>query len=74
MGKTFPTEADMDALSKSCEKLSTFKANILRTTSFGSVEWSKEDAKWKGGVVEGKGISKSDERQMASGTIEGEVR
>ena len=74
MGKTFPSEADMETMSKTCEKLSSFKANILRTTSFGSVEWEKAGSKWKGGVVEGKGVSKSGERQMASGTIESEVR
>lgn len=74
MAKTFPSEADIETLSKTCEKLSSFKANILRTTSFGSVEWEKEGSKWKGGVAEGKGVSQSQEQRMASGVIDSEVR
>ena len=56
MGKTFPSAEDMDALSSKCEKLSSFKVNILRATSFGTVEWEKKDSKWSGGVTEGKGV------------------
>lgn len=74
MGKTFPSEADMESLSKTCEKISSFKANILRTTSFGSVEWEKSGSKWKGGVTEGKGVSQNGEQRMASGVMETEVR
>lgn len=74
MGKTFPSDADMEALSKTCEKLSSFKANILRTTSFGSVEWEKDGSKWKGGVAEGKGVSQGQQQQMASGIIDSEVK
>ena len=69
MGKTFPTEADVESLSKTCEKLSSFKANILRTTSFGSVEWEKADGKWKGGVTEGKGVKSSTEQREMIGQV-----
>ena len=43
----------MDALSKKCDKLTALKANILRTTSFGTVAWERKDSKWTGGVKEG---------------------
>ena len=49
----FPTEEDMNDLSKSCTKLESFKITILRTSSFGSVEWRKESGKWTGGIIEG---------------------
>jgi len=55
MAKTFPSSEDMEALSTKCTKLSSFKANVLRTTSFGTVDWEKKDAKWSGGVKESKG-------------------
>ncbi|KAI6856933.1 hypothetical protein KC343_g12293 [Hortaea werneckii] len=56
LAQTFPTEADMQALTKdSCPKLSSFKVSILRTTTFGGVEWEKKEGKWVGGVKEGKG-------------------
>lgn len=74
MGKTFPSEADIESLSKTCSKISSFRANILRTTSFGSVEWEKDGSKWKGGVKEGKGVSQGGEQRMASGIVESEVR
>ena len=46
----------MDALSKKCEKLSVVKADVLKTTSFGAVDWERKDGKWTGGVTEGKGV------------------
>jgi len=46
----------MDALSSKCSKLSSFKANVLRTTSFGMVEWEKKGDKWTGGVTQAKGV------------------
>ena len=55
--KTLPSAEDMDALSKKCEKLSVLKADVLKTTTFGSVEWEKKDGKWTGGVTEGKGVA-----------------
>jgi len=55
MAKTFPSSDDMEALSAKCAKLSSFKANVLRTTSFGTVDWEKKDGKWSGGVQESKG-------------------
>ncbi|KYG41590.1 hypothetical protein M433DRAFT_7831 [Acidomyces richmondensis BFW] len=56
LAKSFPTAEDMEALSKKCSKLSSFKANVLRTTSFGAVDWEKVDGKWSGGVTEGKSL------------------
>jgi len=53
VGKTFPSAADMDALTKKCDKLSALRANVLRTTSFGTVAWERKDGKWTGGVKEG---------------------
>jgi hypothetical protein len=47
----------MDALSKKCDKLTALKANVLRTTSFGTVTWERENIKWTGGVK--KGVAKS---------------
>jgi hypothetical protein len=43
----------MDALTKKCDKLSALRANVLRTTSFGTVAWERKDGKWTGGVKEG---------------------
>lgn len=57
LAQSFPSAADMEALSSKCSKLSVFKANVLRTTTFGTVEWEKKDGKWSGGVVEGKGVA-----------------
>ncbi|KAF2767900.1 hypothetical protein EJ03DRAFT_328780 [Teratosphaeria nubilosa] len=56
LSKTFPTSDDMDTLSNKCSKLSSFKANVLRTTRFGTVDWEKKDGKWSGGVTDGKGV------------------
>ena len=56
LAKTFPSAADMEALSSKCEKLSSFKANVLRTTSFGTVEWDRKNGKWSGGAIEAKGV------------------
>ncbi|SMR61885.1 unnamed protein product [Zymoseptoria tritici ST99CH_1E4] len=55
---TFPASADLDALSKRCEKLSSFKANVLRTKTLGTVDWKKKDGQWVGGVKEGTGWKK----------------
>ncbi|CAK3772918.1 Hypothetical predicted protein [Lecanosticta acicola] len=55
--KTFPSADDLDELSKKCEKLGSFKANVLRTTSLGTVEWSRESGKWQGGARPGKGMA-----------------
>ncbi|GAB7359558.1 hypothetical protein MBLNU230_g6746t1 [Neophaeotheca triangularis] len=59
LSKTFPSIEDMDALSSKCGKLTSFKVNVLRTTSLGTVEWERKDGKWTGGVKEGKGVSQS---------------
>ncbi|KAK4543431.1 hypothetical protein LTR36_005574 [Oleoguttula mirabilis] len=57
LAQSFPSSADMDALSSTCSKLSSFKVNVLRTTTFGTVEWERKDGKWSGGVKEGKGVA-----------------
>ena len=56
MMKTFPTAADLQGLSRKLEKLSSFKANILRTSTMGAVDWERKDGRWEGGVQEGKGV------------------
>ena len=50
MEKAFPSKSDMEALSKKCEKLASFKASILRSKTLGRVEWEKKDGKWEGGA------------------------
>ena len=50
LAKTFPDVFDMNRLSEKLEKLSSFKANVLRTVTLGAIEWEKVDGKWKGGV------------------------
>ncbi|KXS99099.1 hypothetical protein AC578_3528 [Pseudocercospora eumusae] len=54
--KTFPDVWDMNKLSEKQEKLSSFKANVLRTTTLGTIDWERVDGKWRGGVKEGKGV------------------
>jgi hypothetical protein len=56
MKKTFPSNDDLNELSKKLEKLSSFKVSILRATSFGTVDFEKKDGEWAGGVTEGKGL------------------
>ncbi|KAL1648362.1 hypothetical protein SLS58_002115 [Diplodia intermedia] len=48
---TFPSADDMRKLEESCPKLTHFSATILRTTSSGHVEWSKEGGSWQGGIT-----------------------
>lgn len=48
---TFPSADDMRKLEESCPKLTSFSATILRTTSTGHVEWSKEGGEWQGGIT-----------------------
>jgi len=50
MEKAFPDKADMEKLSEKCEKLTSFKANVLRSKTLWIVEWEKVDGKWTGGV------------------------
>ncbi|KAK1060093.1 hypothetical protein LTR74_012112 [Friedmanniomyces endolithicus] len=57
MAKTFPSAEDLAALTTKCPKLNSFKANVLRTTTFGSVEHEMKDGKWAGGVTEGRGVT-----------------
>jgi hypothetical protein len=46
-----PSHDEMVALSKQCEKLTSFKANVLRAASWASVEWARTDGKWDGGLT-----------------------
>ncbi|KAK0248165.1 hypothetical protein B0A54_16383 [Friedmanniomyces endolithicus] len=57
MTKTFPSAEDLAALTTKCPKLNSFKANVLRTTTFGTVEYAMKDGKWTGGVREGKDVT-----------------
>lgn len=50
MEQALPTKADMEALSKKNDKLSSFKANVLRSKTLGTVTWEKKDDKWTGGA------------------------
>lgn len=54
MGKTFPSADDLKALSSKLEKLSSFKANILKTISMANVAFEKSGNEWTGGVTESK--------------------
>ncbi|KAK3674335.1 hypothetical protein LTR78_005804 [Recurvomyces mirabilis] len=54
LATSFPSASDMEALSKKCPNLKTFKVSVLRTTSFGALEWERKDGKWKGGLAEAK--------------------
>ena len=54
MRKTFPSIEDLEQLSSKLEKLSLFKANILKTKSMATVHFEKKDGKWTGGVSESK--------------------
>lgn len=55
--KAFPAADDMELLRKKCEKLASFKANVLRSSNLGKVEWERKDDKWEGGAH---GVPKSD--------------
>jgi hypothetical protein len=46
----FPTIADMEHLEGKCKKIANFKSNILRKTTWQSLEWTKMNDKWQGGV------------------------
>jgi hypothetical protein len=59
LAKSFPSADDIMALNRKCPKLTSFKASVLRTTSFGSVNWEKKDNKWSGGVKEGQRVRAS---------------
>lgn len=52
MGKTFPSAEDLKALSSKLEKLSVFKANILKTNSMATVAFEKKDGEWTGEAKE----------------------
>ncbi|KAK5107748.1 hypothetical protein LTR62_000724 [Meristemomyces frigidus] len=54
LAQSFPSAADMETLSKKCTKLKGFKVTVLRTITFGTLAWEREDGRWKGGFVEGK--------------------
>ncbi|KAL1634564.1 hypothetical protein SLS56_002257 [Neofusicoccum ribis] len=51
LNHTFPSADDMRKLEESCPKLTSFSATILRTTSTGHVDWTKEGGSWEGGIT-----------------------
>lgn len=51
MEKVFPSKSDMETLTKKCEKLNSFKANVLRSKSLPSLEWERKREVWTGGVT-----------------------
>ena len=53
-----PPIEEVRKLGEKCLKLTSLKFNMLKTTSLGYAEWTKEDGEWKGGFVEpGEGSS-----------------
>jgi hypothetical protein len=52
LAEVYPSLEDIKALSEKCKKLNSFKANVLRTSSWGSIEWAKNDEKWEGGIIQ----------------------
>jgi len=56
------SKEEMETLSTKCEKLNSFKANVMRRTNIQSLSWAKPDKKWEGGLVapvESKGEDKT---------------
>jgi hypothetical protein len=50
--KVLPSLDDIKVLSEKCKSLNSFTANVLRTSSWGSVEWTKNGETWEGGAKE----------------------
>jgi hypothetical protein len=50
--EVFPSLEDIKALAEKCTKLTSFKASVLRTSSWGSIDWAKNGETWEGGVVQ----------------------
>ncbi|KAF2422636.1 hypothetical protein EJ08DRAFT_701591 [Tothia fuscella] len=46
-----PSQEDIVILAKKCEKLTSFKVNLLRATRWPSIEWKKHGEQWEGGVT-----------------------
>ncbi|KAI5203954.1 hypothetical protein E4T39_03882 [Aureobasidium subglaciale] len=47
---TFPSSSDISALAEKCKRLTSFKADILRSTVMQTIDWEKKDGEWEGGV------------------------
>ncbi|KAI4717058.1 hypothetical protein E4T48_06750 [Aureobasidium sp. EXF-10727] len=47
---TFPSQSEIEALGEKCKRLTSFKADILRSSAMQTIEWEKKDDKWSGGV------------------------
>ncbi|KAG9700253.1 hypothetical protein KCU95_g779, partial [Aureobasidium melanogenum] len=47
---TFPSQAEIEALGEKCKRLTSFKADILRSSAMQTIKWEKKDDKWSGGV------------------------
>ncbi len=70
MRKTFPSAEALESLSEKLEKLSSFKANILKTTSMAMVDFEKKDGKWTGNVSEGQGVTAHESAGVIASTVE----
>ncbi|THX19735.1 hypothetical protein D6D17_01112 [Aureobasidium pullulans] len=47
---TFPSASEIQTLGEKCKRLSSFKADILRSSAMQTIEWEKKDDKWSGGI------------------------
>ncbi|TIA20201.1 hypothetical protein D6C81_04369 [Aureobasidium pullulans] len=47
---TFPSASEIKTLGEKCKRLSSFKADILRSSAMQTIEWEKKDDKWSGGI------------------------
>ncbi|KAI9819119.1 MAG: hypothetical protein M1827_007275 [Pycnora praestabilis] len=70
--KAFPSQSDMTSLGTSCSQLKSFRVNILRTETLGSVEWNRDSpsAEWKGGVKEAQQDIPAPENMPSGGSKE----
>ena len=46
----FPSQQDIETLGNKCKRLTSFKADILRSSAMATIEWEKKEEKWIGGV------------------------
>jgi len=51
--RAFLSQSDLEVLEKKCNKLNSFKANVLRSSRFQAIAWEKKDEKWSGGIKAG---------------------
>lgn len=62
----------MKLLGSKCKKLESLKMTILRTSSFGSVDWNREGPSkdWNGGIIKGSGELPPAPPPVISGKVE----